>query len=128
MTAMPIRIVGLDWKGGPYTHSFDIVDVPHRPGVFKLHYQEPDGTWRVFLVGETDNLYEALIAHLVSTAPDPRIRERVLTQRCAFSYAELADPEERKAALRSLVEHFEPELNDPGALPESSVRIEVNPN
>lgn len=125
---MPVRIVGLDWKGGPYTHSFDIVDVPHRPGVFKLHFREPDGSWRVVLVGEADNLYEALIAHLVSIAPDPRVQELVRTGNCAYSYAELADPEERRAAVRSLVEYFQPELNDPAALPGASVRVEVNPN
>lgn len=126
---MPIRIIGLDWRGGKYVHPFDLVDIPQRPGIYKLHEQQPDGEWVVFYVGETQNLYETLVAPMtVDAESDPRIRARLSTGQCAYSYAELPDADERAAALRTLYEYYEPALNDPGKIPGSDLRIEVNPN
>lgn len=127
---MPIKIVGLDWRGGPYTHAYhDIVEVPHKPGVYKLHHRHPDGEWSVIYVGMAQNLYEALVGHLLPSEPDARLRARIATGQCAYSYAVLpGDDQERAAVLRSLYEYYQPEFNDPAKLPPSSVRIEANPN
>ncbi|MFO7172669.1 MAG: hypothetical protein DIU70_006860 [Bacillota bacterium] len=125
---MPVKIVGLDWRGGPYTHPMDIVNVPQRPGVYKIHYREPSGEWRIIKVGEAQNLYEALVGHLSSAETDTRLRARIATGNCAYSYAELPDEGERKAALRALYDHFQPELNDPAELPEPQPGLEFNPN
>lgn len=125
---MPVKIIGLDWRGGKYTHALDIVDVPQRPGVYKLHYREPGGDWVVVYVGQAANLYEALVGHLLPAEPDARIRARVATGHCAYSYALLADEGERKAALRSLYDYYQPELNDPDQIPPGDPHLEVNPN
>lgn len=127
---MPIKIVGLDWRGGPYTQAYwDLPEVPHKPGLYKLHYREPNGEWTVFYVGQAQNLYEALVSHLLPSEPDPRIRARVATGQCAFSYAVLqGDEAERAAALRSLYDYYQPPFNDPAQLPASDLKVEVNPN
>lgn len=125
---MPVKIIGLDWRGGPYVHAFDVVNVPQRPGVFKLHYREPDGRWVVFHVGMATNLHEALVWPMTSADLDPRIRARVSTGQCAHSWAVVADEEERKAALRSVYAYYEPECTNPKDIPASELDIQVNPN
>lgn len=127
---MPIKIVGLDWRGGPFTQAYhDIPEVPHKPGLYKLHYRNPSGEWSVFYAGSTGNLYEALVNHLLPSEPDARIRARIATGNCAYSYAVLpGDDAERAAALRSVYDYYQPELNDPAKLPATDLTIEVNPN
>lgn len=126
---MPVKIVGLDWRGGQYVHPFDVVNVPQRPGVYKLHYREPSGEWVVFYVGEAKtNLHEALVWPMTAAEVDPRIRARISTGNCAYSYAVVTDEEERQAALRSIYEHYKPELVDPKDIPNVETRLEVNPN
>lgn len=126
---MPVKIIGLDWRGGPLTHALDIVNVPQRLGLYKLHYQEPDGEWVVIKVGEAQNLYEALVGHLASTETDTRLRALLATGNCAYSYAEFpGDEAERKAALRALYDEFKPEFNDPKELPEPQPGLEFNLN
>ncbi len=127
---MPTKILGLDWRGGPYTHAFhDIPELPHKPGLYKLHYRDPNGEWTVFYVGEARNLYEALVSHLLPSEPDARIQARVATGECAYSYAVLTgDDADRAAALRSIYDYYQPALNDPAKLPAPNMPIEVNPN
>lgn len=126
---MPVKIIGLDWRGGKYTHAFDVVDVPQRPGLYKIHYREPEGEWRVIYVGAAQNLNEALVAHLLPSEPNARLRALIGTGNCAYSYAVLlGDEAERQAALRSLYDYYQPELNDPAQIPAGDPNIHVNPN
>lgn len=125
---MPVKILGLNWQGGKFTHPFDIINVPHRAGVYKLHYQEQDGSWTVFLIGETRNLYQTLVTYLSSADLDERVRSQVRSGRCGYSYAVLTEADDRKGALRSLFDHFQPALNDPKTIPAVSQPVEINPN
>jgi len=120
-----MTILGLKWKGGRFAHPFDIVDVPHRGGVFKLHSRRPDGTWEVFYVGQASNLYSTLLAYVGNIGEGDAAaagislcaRERVASGEAAYSYAEVPDETERAGCLRSLYEYFAPACSDPAHLP-----------
>jgi len=130
-----LTILGLTWKGGRLRHPFDIVDVPQRGGVFKLHAHRPDGTWEVLFVSQSANLYLALLACLESgVGPDaaqpaipPAVRERVASGVVSFSYAEVPGETERAGCVRSLCDYYRPTYNDPKHLPEVQ-GIACNPN
>lgn len=120
-----LTVLGLTWKGGPFRHPFDIVDVPQRGGVFKLHGQRPDGSWEVFFVSQSANLYLALLACLetgvgadvAQPAIPPTVRERVASGAISFSYAEVSDETERAGCVRSLCQYYRPACNDLEHLP-----------
>lgn len=121
-----MTIVGLEWKGGRFEHPFDIVDVPQKPGVFKLHARRPNGEWEVFYVGQASNLYATLLAYLGTVSEgdvdaagiSARAKEIIADSECAYSYAIVTDPKERNGCVRSLYTFFEPECNNPENLPD----------
>lgn len=122
-----MTILGLDWKGGRLDHPFDIVEVPHRGGVFKLHSQQPDGEWEVFFVGQAKNLYAALLAYLGTVAEgsaeakgglSPLAKERVAQGSIAVSYAIVDEEKDRIGCVKSLLEYFHPGCNDPQSVPD----------
>lgn len=120
-----MTILGLDWKGGRFEHPFDIVDVPHKSGVFKLHARQDNGEWEVFYVGQASNLYFTLLAYMGTiTEGDAEAaginacaKQRIATSEVAYSYAEVADEVERAGCVRSLYEYFQPACNDPAHVP-----------
>lgn len=128
-----MTILGLQWKGGRFSHPFDIVNVPHRGGIFKLHGRRPDGTWEVFFVSQTSNLYLGLLAYVSNLTEGEAAsgisvcaRERVAAGDAAYSYAEVADETERAGCLRSLCEYFNPSCSSPEQIP-SVQGIACNP-
>ena len=120
-----MTILGLDWKGGRFAHPLDIVDVPHKPGVFKLHARRGSGEWEVFYVGQAQNLYSILLAYLGTIVEgDPQAaginacaKARVEADEVAYSYAVVEDETERQGCLRSLYEYFRPVCNSPEQIP-----------
>lgn len=121
-----MTILGLDWKGGRFEHPFDIVDVPQKSGLFKLHARRSDGEWEVFFVGQASNLYATLLAYMgtISDADAAAAgiskcaKERISQSEVAYSYALLADEHDRKGCLRNLCQYFTPDCNDPAQLPD----------
>ncbi|MBP2017929.1 nitrogen fixation protein FixH [Symbiobacterium terraclitae] len=121
-----MTILGLDWKGGRFAHPLDIVDVPQKPGVFKLHARLADGAWEVFYVGQASNLYSTLLAYMgtiVEGDPQaagisPCAKARIATDEVAYSYAVVADETERKGCVRSLFEYYRPACNSPEQVPD----------
>lgn len=120
-----MTILGLDWKGGRFAHPFDIVDVPHRGGVFKLHTRQSDGSWEVFFVGQASNLYATLLAYLgtitegdaAAAGINACAKERALSGEVAYSYAEVPDEHDRAGCVRSLYTYYSPACNSPEHLP-----------
>lgn len=129
-----MTILGLDWKGGRLEHPFDIVDVPQKPGLFKLHARLESGEWEVFFVGQAGSLYATLLAYLgTMTEGDAKAaglnacaKERIATSEVAYSYAEVADENDRNGCLRSLYEFFRPDCNQPEHIPDVT-NIGCNP-
>jgi len=121
-----MTILGLDWKGGRLNHPFDLVDVPKRSGLFKLHSRQESGEWEVFFVGQAKNLYATLLAYFgtvsegdVEAAGINRCaRERLASGESAFSYAELTSERELNGALHSLYEYYKPACNQPEHVPD----------
>jgi len=121
-----MTLVALDWKGGRFEHPFDIVDVPHKAGVFKLHARTADGGWEVFYVGQASNLYFTLLAYMGTTAEgnaeaagiSKAAKERIAQGEVAYSYAPVADAKERSGCVRSLTDSFSPAANDPAHTPD----------
>lgn len=108
-------VIGLEWKGKEtFAHPFDLVDVPQSPGVFKLHVKQNDGDWTVFYAGQLDNLYHGLLFLMQGTGEkiNEKVASRVHNYVCGYSYAVLADKQDRLGAAKALLEHFKPECND----------------
>ncbi|MFZ5823130.1 MAG: hypothetical protein ACOY94_02110 [Bacillota bacterium] len=121
-----MTILGLEWKGGRFEHPFDIVDVPQKPGVFKLHARLESGEWDVFYVGQASNLYVTLLAYLgtitegdaAAAGINACAKEKIATAEVAYSFAVVEDETERKGCIRSLFEFFKPACNDPAHVPD----------
>ncbi len=122
-----MTILGLDWKGGRFETSFDIVDVPQKPGVFKLHARQPNGEWEIFYVGQARNLYNTLLAYLGTIAEgdaeaagiSSSAKGRITESEIAYSYAQVSDAKDRNGCVRSLYEYYRPTSNDPGHVPDA---------
>ena len=130
-----MTILGLDWKGGRFEHPFDIVDVPHKGGVFKLHARNEAGEWEVFYVGQASNLYFTLLAYLgtiqegnaeaagISAAAKARIARG---GEIAYSYAVVPEKEDRYGCVASLYQYYQPECNAPEHIPQAT-NVSCNP-
>jgi hypothetical protein len=120
-----MTILGLEWMGGRFAHPFDIVDVPQKVGVFKLHARMENGEWEVFYIGQASNLYMTLLAYLGTiTEGDAEAaginmaaKQRIATEEVAYSFALVSDTEERNGCVRSLFEFFHPACNNPAHVP-----------
>lgn len=131
-----MTILGLEWKGGRFAHPFDIVDVPQKGGVFKLHARLESGEWEVFYVGQATNLYVTLLAYLgtitegdaAAAGISAAAKERIASgAEIAYSYAEVPNEAERTPCVKYLYDYFLPACNDPSQLPESTT-IACSPN
>lgn len=120
-----MTILGLDWKGGRFAHPFDIVDVPQKGGVFKLHARKENGEWEVFYVGQAANLYATLLAYLGTIAEGDaaaagismKAKERIGAEETSYSWAIVEDADDRTGCVRSLYDYFQPSANDPEHVP-----------
>jgi hypothetical protein len=129
-----MTILGLDWKGGRFEHPFDIVDVPHKAGVFKLHARMDNGEWDVFFVGQAQNLYFTLLAYLgtvtegdaAAAGINTAAKQRIADSEIAYSYAILDSEEERNGCVRSLYNYYAPACNQPEHVPDVTT-IGCNP-
>ncbi|MDF2630315.1 MAG: hypothetical protein K0R39_4146 [Symbiobacteriaceae bacterium] len=129
-----MTILGLDWKGGRFEHPFDIVDVPQKSGVFKLHARQANGEWDVFFVGQAPNLYATLLAYMgtISDADAAAAgisacaKEQIATSEVAYSFALVPDEADRKGCLRSLFDYFQPACNNADQVPDIT-NIGCNP-
>lgn len=121
-----MTIVGLEWKGGRLEHPFDIVNVPQKPGIFKLHARLESGDWEIFFIGQAGNLYNTLLAYLgtiaegdqQATGINQQAKDRIAASEVAYSYAVVPDTKERNGCLRALYDYFQPECNDPKFVPD----------
>ncbi|HEY3365036.1 MAG TPA: hypothetical protein VGK74_08295 [Symbiobacteriaceae bacterium] len=122
-----MTILGLDWKGGSLSHPFDIVDVPQKSGVFKLHARAESGEWEVIYVGQAANLYMTLLAYLGTITEGNAAtgginlcaKQRFATAaEASVSCAFVEDEHERSGCVRSLYEYYKPSCNEPGQVPE----------
>jgi hypothetical protein len=129
-----MTILGLEWKGGRFAHPFDIVDVPHKGGVFKLHARKEDGEWEVFFVGQAHNLYFTLLAYLgtitegdaAAAGINACAKERLASGEVSYSYAVVEEKQDRSGCVRSLYEYFQPACNSPEHIPDVT-NIGCNP-
>lgn len=120
-----MSILGLEWKGGRLEHPLDIVDVPQKAGVFKLHARQPGGEWEVFYVGQAANLYATLLAYLGHIVEgDARAaginacaKARIAAAEVAYSYAVVPDENDRLGCVRSLCDFYRPACNPPDQVP-----------
>ena len=121
-----MTILGLDWKGGRFEHPFDIVDVPQKGGVFKLHARQANGEWEVFFVGQALNLYATLLAYLGTVSDgdaaaaglNAEAKARIASSEISVSYAIVADERDRAGCVRSLYEYFKPSCNQAEHVPD----------
>ena len=118
----------LSWHGYyPYSIQ-NIVDyVPSTAGVYELSVQLKNGNLRVFYVGQARDLRNRLYEHLQVNESNDCVRENVKKYICHFKFAFLTTLIERDGAERALYFYYNPECNDPKAIP-SGPDVTINPD
>lgn len=102
-----VTLLQLEWEPSadlvraPYDSVSILLYVPKCPGVYILSRQRGRDAFYSFYVGQTDNLYQCFIEHLLTTEPNPKLRQQV-KQPCGFQYALVKKTEARRAALAAL--------------------------
>ena len=114
----------LRWHGY-YDYNEDevkkyVLKEPRLPGVYKIAELQVYGNLVPFFVGESDNLYEALLAHLSAKEKNQCLKKELDDKICCFKFAPLLEKEERKDVLYTLYEHYHPFCNNEKAAPKGS--------
>lgn len=86
--------------------------VPNNPGVYRLNYKARDGKYYVFYVGQSEDLEERLLAHLLPSESNACIREMVRTATCAFQYVVVTSKQDRDRIEATEIARFNPRCNE----------------
>jgi len=92
---------------------------PRLAGVYKIAELQPFGRLVPFYVGETLNLYKALMKHLDNDEENACLKKELKGKICCFRFAPLTEQEERDAVLYSIFEHYHPICNHPAKIPKT---------
>jgi hypothetical protein len=84
-------------------------DVPEAPGVYLLWQLVHRDSWKLFYVGNADNLRAMLNRHIGTTEPDAHIRRRVSNCVLAFEYLPEARGKTRDGLVKFLAQSCRPE-------------------
>jgi len=105
----------LRWQGY-YDYNQDevkkyVLKEPRLSGVYKIAELQTYGHLVPFYVGESDNLYKVLLAHLSEQEPNECLKEELYKKICCFKFAVLLEEKERKDVLFTLCKHYHPLCN-----------------
>lgn len=81
------------------------------PGVYLIWVRINDGSWRIYYVGQTENLKRKLLEHLSENEPNDLLKDMILRCVCGFSFAPVNSHEERCGIERFFYEHYSPKCN-----------------
>ncbi len=122
-----MRRIQLVWRGYySYTKDNVVKYAPQRAGVYKISFEQSDGTLEVRYIGQSNDLFRRLKEHLDSDNEQNKcLAERIKKYHSKFSFAEIVSQNDRDGAERALYGHYRPFCNDSDAIPEG-LGIEIN--
>ena len=85
---------------------------PMSGGVYRLSCDEGDSEYRVFYVGQSDDLNGRLREHLTPSEPDECIKKHLGKYTCYFGFIEIASEVERDEVEKKQIGEYNPECND----------------
>jgi DNA gyrase inhibitor GyrI len=93
----------------PLNH-YSIVLTPQTGGVYALYTIESK-IYKLFYIGQTNNLLNGISEHLMVSESNPCIRNKILKYQCGFSYKEIPDQSERNRIESILIQRNNPACN-----------------
>ena len=84
---------------------------PTSGGVYRLSCDEGDPEYRVFYVGQSDDLNRRLTEHLNPSEPDECIKKHLRKYTCYFRFIEIASERERDRVEDEQIRKYNPECN-----------------
>ena len=84
---------------------------PTSGGVYRLSCEEGDREYRVFYVGQSDDLHGRLTEHLNPSEPDECIKKYLGKYACYFRFIEIATEAERDRVEGEQIRKYRPECN-----------------
>jgi len=97
--------------------------VPERAGVYVLFEKCATG-WKIFYVGQADNLKTRLLEHLSDSEKNLCIKETVKNVKCGFTFATVGEKSNWDGIEKYLYERLKPRCNQ--IAPPDFEPIEVN--
>jgi len=85
---------------------------PTSGGVYRLSCDEAGPEYRVFYVGQSDDLNRRLREHLNPSQPDECIKKHLRNYTCYFRSIEIASERERDSVEEEQIREHNPECND----------------
>lgn len=110
----------------PYDGATVNRDVPEQAGVYILAHKVTDETYRIFYVGQANNLHRRLLEHLMISEPNVCIRNKVAGS-CGFRFALVTNAVQRDA-VEAAIYHAHPDwypCNDPNSMPSPNPDYDV---
>ena len=102
-----------DWsKLYQYTEENVERNAPTSGGVYRLSCDEGNPKYRVFYVGQSDNLERRLKEHLNPSQPDECNKRHLRKYTCYFRFIEIASTVQRDRVEDEQIEKYRPECND----------------
>ncbi len=109
----------LDWIGYYKLNESNVEDyVPTAAGVYKISVKRKSGYVKPVYVGQTINLYSRLRQYVNLDTKNDCLKENLSEYNCEFKVAKVGLQSDRDAAERALYDHYQPECNDPDAIPD----------
>ncbi len=107
-----MKKVFLNWRN---YRDFDVDTINNKvaeaAGVYLIWVRINDGSWRIYYVGQTDNLKKRLLQHLSDNEQNHLLKEMVMRCVCGISFAVVNSHEERTGIERFFYEHYSPKCN-----------------
>lgn len=108
----------LNWIGYiEYTESNVKKYITKSAGVYKIAVVKNNGELRVDYVGQSINLEERMLQHLSRNEENNELKNALEKFIYKINVAEVSTQASRDAVERSLYDHYEPQFNDPDAIP-----------
>ncbi len=102
-----------------------VLKEPRLIGVYKIAELQAFGNLVPFYVGEGEDLYQILMAHVSKTGKNECLKKEINDKVCSFKFASLLDRQERENVVYTLREHYQPLCNPKQEIAKASL-VNVN--
>lgn len=92
-------------------------------GIYRLSVKQTDGSYKVFYVGQAEDIKRRLKEHLSENQENECIKNHIEKHNVAFRFAEVAEQRVRDGAERYMYDYYKPECNE---VQPSGPPIEIN--
>jgi hypothetical protein len=105
----PQKSIVVKWSDFLSLNNVNTDGVPELAGVYLLWLKLHRNSWRLFYVGNSDNLRSTLKRHTSIQEPDPLIKRKAFNCILGFEYLVHPDNSNREGMVKFLTEYCRPE-------------------